>query len=107
MQAGLKVLAQHRGRRIFVMGDMLELGLDAKRYHTEIGLDARNLGIEVLMAVGDLSQYAVTAFGSGAQHFIDKVHLIAALKPLLQADSVVLLKASRGMRLEDVLAAIQ
>ncbi|TAJ82850.1 MAG: UDP-N-acetylmuramoyl-tripeptide--D-alanyl-D-alanine ligase [Gallionellaceae bacterium] len=100
--AALKVLAQAPGKKILVLGDMGELGADAPRLHAEIGAEARNLGIQKLLALGDLSAYAVDEFGAGATHFKRIEDLFACLEQYLDADSTVLVKGSRFMKMERV-----
>jgi UDP-N-acetylmuramoyl-tripeptide--D-alanyl-D-alanine ligase len=103
LMAAIKVLAQAQGRKkILVLGDMGELGADAPRFHAEIGAETRNLGIQKILALGDLTTYAVDEFGEGALHFktIDK--LLACLVQQLDADSTVLVKGSRFMKMERV-----
>ncbi len=104
MRAALEVLAQAAGRRIFVMGDMGELGEDAARYHAEIGGFARQSGIQHLLALGELSREAVREFGAGAQHFDDAESLCAALESEMDAGVTVLVKGSRFMKMERVVA---
>ncbi|MFZ9641928.1 MAG: UDP-N-acetylmuramoyl-tripeptide--D-alanyl-D-alanine ligase [Candidatus Methylopumilus sp.] len=107
MQAAIDVLKASSGQRIFVMGDMAELGADAASMHAEIGQYAKAAGIQHFLALGALSQEAVTAFGEGAQHFASVETLVDALKPMLNADVTVLVKGSRSMRMEQVVDAIQ
>jgi UDP-N-acetylmuramoyl-tripeptide--D-alanyl-D-alanine ligase len=102
MHAALEVLAQAQGKRIFVLGDMGELGDDAAQFHREIGIAARELGIERLCALGSLSAEAVREFGAGAQHFADIDALHATLEKELDAQTTVLVKGSRFMKMERV-----
>lgn len=102
MHAALEVLAQAGGKRIFVLGDMGELGDDATQFHREIGIAARELGIEQLLATGKLSAVAVGEFGAGARHFDDIETLNAALNEELDAQTTVLIKGSRFMKMERV-----
>jgi UDP-N-acetylmuramoyl-tripeptide--D-alanyl-D-alanine ligase len=102
MHAALEVLAQAEGKRIFVLGDMGELGVDAAKFHSEIGIAARELGIEKLCALGTLSVEAVREFGAGAQHFTNIEALNAALNNELDAQTTVLIKGSRFMKMERV-----
>ncbi len=102
MRAALQVLAQAPGKRIFVAGDMGELGGDALRFHTETGELARKLSIQRLLATGEMSRETVRAFGTGAQHFDDMESLCAALDSELAAGTTVLVKGSRFMRMERV-----
>lgn len=102
LRAALKVLAQAQGKRILVLGDMGELGADAPRFHAEIGAEAHALGIQKLLALGDLSAYAVDEFGAGATHFKRLEDMLACLEQNLDADSTVLVKGSRFMKMERV-----
>ncbi len=105
MQAALEVLAQAAGKRIFVLGDMGELGADADQFHREIGIAARELGIEKIFALGVLSVQAVHEFGAGAQHFADIEALLNELVKQLDAQTTVLVKGSRFMKMERVVNA--
>jgi UDP-N-acetylmuramoyl-tripeptide--D-alanyl-D-alanine ligase len=102
MRAAIGVLAHMPGRKIFVMGDMGELGKDAPSLHAEIGAAARDAGIDAMCALGELSLHAVAAFGSGARHFESAEALGAALRGELQSGTTVLVKGSRFMRMERV-----
>ena len=101
--AAMKVLAQAKGnKKILVLGDMGELGADAPHLHAEIGAEARGLGIQKLLALGDLSSYAVDEFGDGATHFKRIEDLLACLEQHLDTDTAVLVKGSRFMKMERV-----
>lgn len=102
MHAALEVLAQASGKRIFVLGDMGELGDDAVQFHHEIGVAARELGIERMFALGAMSAGAVSEFGAGAQHFADIEALQTALEKEMDAQTTVLVKGSRFMKMERV-----
>jgi UDP-N-acetylmuramoyl-tripeptide--D-alanyl-D-alanine ligase len=106
MHAALEVLAQSPGKRIFVLGDMAELGAEAARFHSEIGDAARELGIERMLALGTLSTEAVRAFGAGARHFADIELLKRVLDEELDQQTTVLVKGSRSMKMERVVQFI-
>lgn len=104
MRAALDLLGRvGRGRqRVAILGSMRELGVHADAQHREIARAALDSPCELIAAVGDFA----AAFGSlsagdsrvvTAENFDD---LWPALEPRLQPDAVILLKASRGMRLE-------
>jgi len=105
MRAALEVLAQAAGKRIFVLGDMGELGENAAQFHREIGSAARELGIERLFALGEMSALAAAEFGTGARHFSDIEDLQKELEQGLDAQTTVLVKGSRFMRMERVVQA--
>jgi UDP-N-acetylmuramoyl-tripeptide--D-alanyl-D-alanine ligase len=102
LHAALEVLARAQGQKILVLGDMGELGADAAHFHAEIGAEARGLGIQKLLALGDLSTYAVDEFGAGATHFKRIEDLFANLERQLEAGCTVLVKGSRFMKMERV-----
>ena len=104
MRAAIGVLAQVSGKRIFVLGDMGELGEGAAAFHAEIGGEAKRAGIEKLYALGELSRDAVREFGDGARHFERIEELLAELDKELDADVTVLVKGSRFMKMERVVA---
>ena len=106
MRAALNVLAQAKGRRIAVLGGMLELGDFAPQAHFEVGAYAAGRA-ELLYAYGDNSeQYVRGAKESGltrAERFDTHEELYAALRTELRPGDTVLLKGSRGMHMERVL----
>ena len=105
--AALRVLAQQSGRKLFVLGDMGELGVDVADFHEEIGKQAAELGIDALYGVGEMSRYACQAFGSGGVAFASMDELLNALATLdLNKENSVLVKGSRSARMERVVAAM-
>ncbi|MDA8261147.1 MAG: UDP-N-acetylmuramoyl-tripeptide--D-alanyl-D-alanine ligase [Betaproteobacteria bacterium] len=106
MRAAVDVLASVPGKRILVMGDMGEAGAAAGQFHDEIGGYAKSHGIDRLLCLGELSVAAAANFGDGSQHFPRVEDLIKALLGELDAQTTVLVKGSRFMRMERVVAAI-
>ena len=106
MQAAITVLAACAGRKVFVMGDMGELGDTAAAMHTAIGMFAKRSGVERLFALGDLSAAAVRGFGDGGDHFATIEDLVAAIKGVLARETTLLIKGSRFMRMERVVEAL-
>jgi len=102
MRAALAVLSKQRGHKLFIMGDMVELGSETEKLHGEIGKDAKLQGIDELLAVGNLSKNAVLQFGAGAKHFQDKDSLVSYALQALNDKTTVLIKGSRSMRMEEV-----
>ncbi len=107
LEAAMQVLAQQPGRRFLVLGDMGELGPEARSYHAQAGKRLRELGIDGLFATGPLSAAAVEAFGSGASHFAGIDALVTALQPVLAGDVTVLVKGSRAAHMEGVITALR
>jgi UDP-N-acetylmuramoyl-tripeptide--D-alanyl-D-alanine ligase len=107
MRAALDDLAASAsGRRVAVLGDMLELGPDEARFHAEVGAHAKAAGVDLLVAVGPRAAHFADGYGEvvalpDAQAAADTV------PGLLQPGDTVLLKASRGVGLEVVARALE
>jgi UDP-N-acetylmuramoyl-tripeptide--D-alanyl-D-alanine ligase len=106
MKAAVTVLADAPGRRVFVMGDMGELGRGAEAMHAEVGAFAKAADIDVLLAIGDLARDAVMSFGKGAEHFTDIDALRQAARRLAAPGTTLLVKGSRFMQMERVADAL-
>lgn len=107
MQAAIDVLAsQPAARRVLAMGDMLELGEKSAEFHADVGRYAAVRGIDLLLAVGEQSAHAAQAFGSGARHFDTQAALVSYAASVLGEGDVVLVKGSRGSRMDHVVAAL-
>lgn len=104
--AALEVLAQSVGERVFVMGDMGELGVEAEKLHHDIGVLAKQLGIQQLYACGSLSRAAVAGFGKDGYHFATQAELTAAVRNILRSHMTVLVKGSRSAKMENVVAGL-
>ncbi len=104
MQAALAVLARQPGFRIFVMGDMLELGDQALDYHQTIGFTAKKYGIDKLYGFGKMTRAAVAAFGEGGAYFMDQNSLTEKLFLEMPREATLLVKGSRGMKMENIVA---
>ena len=106
MRAALRVLAEERARKVFVMGDMGELGEGAPAMHAEIGTYAREVGVNALLAMGKASRNAVDAFGAGARHFDDIDALLSVARAEAAAGAAILVKGSRFMQMERIADAL-
>lgn len=113
INAASDLLSSYAGRRVLILGDMGELGSDARRYHQEVGEHARKQGIDDLLTLGVLSQSASDAFYQGqastSQHFSSKEKLLSRLQTLLQGEEqqiTILVKGSRSAHMEYVVADI-
>ena len=107
MKASIDVLAAMPAPRIFVMGDMGELGEDeAAAMHAEVGAYARDKGIEAAYFVGDNSVEAAETFGAEGLWFAAKDPLIQVLSHDLPERATVLVKGSRFMKMEEVIEAL-
>jgi len=102
--------SESRGRRVLVMGDMLELGPMKAALHREAGRRAGAAGVNLLVAVGPLArESAETARRGGVDevhHFTDSEACAASIAELVGDGDVIVVKGSRAMRMERVVQAL-
>jgi UDP-N-acetylmuramoyl-tripeptide--D-alanyl-D-alanine ligase len=112
MLADLNLLEEMTGRKIAVLGDMLELGLYEAQGHRKVGLRAAEVADE-LVTVGELGQLiAQAAAEAGLEEdrihtFLDSNEVIDFLDGYLMENDVVLVKGSRGMRMDKIVSALE
>ncbi|MEP7294997.1 MAG: UDP-N-acetylmuramoyl-tripeptide--D-alanyl-D-alanine ligase [Burkholderiales bacterium] len=104
VRAAIEVLASLPGPRWLVLGDMGEVGDQGLEFHREVGAFAKARGIDALWTLGVASTHAAAAF-KGARHFDTMAALIDAL-PQAPAFNAVVVKGSRFMKMEQVVAAM-
>jgi len=104
VRAAIEVLASLPAPRWLVLGDMGEVGDQGPAFHREVGAFAKARGIDALWTLGAASAHAAAAFG-GARHFDSMAALIKAL-PQAPAFTAVVVKGSRFMKMEQVVAAL-
>lgn len=106
-RAALNVLSDmNAGRKIAVLGDMLELGDYSETAHREVGKYAAEKKIDVLYAFGEQSKYIAQEAKKGVERvlwFDDKAQLAKTLVQDVKSGDCVLFKASRGMKLEEII----
>jgi UDP-N-acetylmuramoyl-tripeptide--D-alanyl-D-alanine ligase len=114
MMAAIELVSNLQGykRKILVLGDMLELGPEEEQYHLQIGTALNPEKIDYLFTYGELGEHisrgANQALGSHKVFaFKDKLQLIDHLKKYVDKSTLVLVKASRGMRLEEIVQSLQ
>lgn len=105
MAASLQVLSRAEGRKVCILGDMLELGEQAAALHARVAGEAQKLGIDLILGVGPLFADAVAK--AGGMGFSTQDELLKALPALLKTGDAILVKGSRGMHLERTVEAIR
>lgn len=111
MVSALHTLGGSHGRKVAVLGEMLELGESSDMEHSNIGRLAGELKVEVVVAVGPSA--AIVALGAkdaGAKEtyaFGDKAAALSVLKGVVRAGDTVLVKGSRGVALESVVEGLK
>lgn len=110
MQAGLNVLGNYdaKGRKIAVLGDMLELGALSSELHAKVGEMAKNAKIDILFCYGKEAKQIALHAGDKLEIFCteDETSLIHQLRNITKEDDVILFKASHGMHLEQVISKL-
>ena len=108
MRSAIDVLATRpvTGKRAAVLADMLELGDFSQQGHYEVGSYARERGVELLVAVGPLAKGIAAGYGPEAHLFATNEEATAFLQETLRPGDAVLVKGSRGMRTDEIVAAL-
>ncbi len=110
--AALNLLEELSGRRVAVLGDMLELGPYESRGHEMVGVRAAEV-VDELVTVGELARIiAQAAIDAGLSReavvqFESVPEAIEYLKPRLSKEDIVLVKGSHGMRMDRIVAALE
>ena len=108
VKCAIDSMSDSTGRRVCVLGDMLEMGTARAERHADIGRYAAVHGVELLLCIGEMSENtARAAEGIASLHFEDNASLIAALPELIKKCDTVLVKASHSMKLEEISEALK
>ena len=100
VKRSIDVLSEFSGRKIFIFGDMFELGRFRKKLHIDIGSYAKNSKIDILITFGELSKFATSGFQKKSYNFYNEEQLKAFIDDFIKKNDIVLIKGSRGMKME-------
>ncbi|MBR2742667.1 MAG: UDP-N-acetylmuramoyl-tripeptide--D-alanyl-D-alanine ligase [Clostridia bacterium] len=107
MRAAIKVLeSSEGGRKIAVLGDMLELGSYSKEAHEILGADLCEAGVDAVFLKGENTKYTLSRVSGkikDAFFFESDEALTESLKKYAKPDDVILIKGSHGMKMENIL----
>lgn len=109
MKASLRVLKKAEGRKLALLGDMFELGARSSELHEEVGRAAAEIGLDLLVTVGEnAASIASAAREAGQRNVIhaEREEAASILRNELKPGDTLLVKASRGMALEKIIAKI-
>lgn len=110
MMAAIDVVMNIDGKRkVAILGTMRELGEKSYEAHKSVGKYAKEKGIEELITVGEFNDAYGEGYGNDKSHrkFSDVNELISILKSIINKDDVVLVKASRSMKFENVVKSLK
>ncbi|ELC8461345.1 UDP-N-acetylmuramoyl-tripeptide--D-alanyl-D-alanine ligase [Clostridium perfringens] len=93
-------------RRIAVLGTMRELGHKSEEAHEEIGKYAKENGIEKVLCFGDFSENIKEGYGEGCTVYKNKEELINDLLNIICEGDIILVKASRSLKFEEITKAL-
>lgn len=98
--------------RVVVLGDMLELGETSPQLHQDLGRACKEFSIDELYCIGEMAQYIALGAKETCEHTIihtllDKQILTEKLLPLLDKECFILVKGSRGMKLDEVITQLK
>jgi len=109
MKASIKTFMDtFMSSKIIVLGDMYELGEDESKMHEDVGeyLNQYEKEIELLITVGEKSQHISDVYKGKKMHFTEKQDASLSINELKNRENVMLFKASRGMKLEELIKTI-
>lgn len=107
VKAALDTLAGFGNRKIAILGDMKELGANELALHSEVGSYAADKGIDIVIAIGPLAEKIKDgAKNTASYHFESTDEAIKQLKDIVKTGDVILVKASRAMKLESIVSLL-
>ena len=106
MMMAIDVLDQFKQKKILIVGDMAELGPLSKKYHTDIGHYILEKNIDLVMGIGNMTKYLIDVLGTKGLWYPSKEDLLNETNKILKKDTVVLVKGSRFMRMEQIVDRI-
>ena len=106
MRGAIDVLASMKGTKILVIGDMAELGNNTNKYHQELGDYIKTSQIDFTLAVGRHTKITMQQLDKNEFWFDSKEALLSKLLKIIDSKSIILVKGSRFMRMEEVVSKI-
>ena len=106
MREAVDVLSSMKGKKILVIGDMAELGNDTNRYHREIGEYIKSSQIDFTLAIGSNTKITLHQLNKNNFWFDSKEALLSKLLKIIDSKSIILIKGSRFMRMEELINRI-
>ncbi len=106
VKAAIDVLSQYKGERIFILGELAEVGSALAEHYQEIGNYAKSKEIDCFYSCGSEVELASQSFGNKAQHFNNQEQLTDVVSQLLTSKTKVLVKGSRSSHMENVVESL-
>ena len=111
MESSIDILKLAEGRKVAVLGDMLELGEETDKYHYQVGRYAADAGCDLIIAVGALSEKIFMGAKMNTDNKVEYFHTtedcIKSLPSLLEPGDNILVKASHAMNFESIVTFLK
>lgn len=106
VKAGIDVLAAAEGRKVCILGDMLELGKESERLHFETGSYAAKKNLDVIVSIGEMAEFlhkgANQEKNENCFYFKTQEEFFEKIEDIIVDNDIILVKASRGMKFEKI-----
>ena len=106
MREAIDVLVSMKGKKILVIGDMAELGNNTNKYHRELGEYIKKSQIDFTLAIGSQTKITMQQLDKNEFWFDSKEALLSKLLKIIDSKSIILVKGSRFMRMEELVSKI-
>ena len=106
MREAIDVLASMKGKKFLVIGDMAELGNNTNKYHRELGEYIKKSPIDFTLAIGSHTKITIQQLDKNEFWFDSKEALLSKLLKIIDSKSIILVKGSRFMRMEELISKI-
>ena len=100
VKKSIEFLSSFSGRKILILGDMLELGLNSKEFHKDIGRYAGEKNIDMLIGYGEHTKFSIENFPNNGYFYDTESDLKQFIYNNVKSTDIILLKGSRGMKME-------
>jgi UDP-N-acetylmuramoyl-tripeptide--D-alanyl-D-alanine ligase len=106
LKAALAVLEKQPGKKVLVLGDLAELGVDEIAIHKGLAALIERYDIDLFVAVGNLMRHAFEAYEGPKDYFLQQQQAANYLLEHINTQQHILVKGSRGMRMETIVQAL-
>ena len=106
MKEAIDVLSSIEGKKILVIGDMAELGNNSNKYHQELGDYIKKAPIDFTLGVGRHTKITMQQLDKNSFWFNTKDNLLKKLLEIIDSKSIILVKGSRYMKMEEIVSKI-
>ncbi len=108
MRLALEELKRYKGRKVAILGDMLELGENASQFHLAIGKTLKEFGVQIIIGVGELAKGYVNGNGVDEKFYFESIDLLLKeIGNVIKPGDVILIKGSRAIGMERIVESLK